>query len=46
VLYDGKGAEEMSQWLMSQPAALLEVDLPEQAGGPVEELLRKLGQAK
>jgi hypothetical protein len=33
----------MSQWLMTQPPAAREVDLPARAGGPIGELLKKLG---
>ncbi|KAF9512791.1 hypothetical protein BS47DRAFT_1372729 [Hydnum rufescens UP504] len=43
VLYKGVSAADMSRQLMAEPAADSEVDLPERAGGPVEELLRKLG---
>ena len=43
MLYGGVSAADMSLQLMAEPAVESEVDLPEQAGGPVEELLRKLG---
>jgi hypothetical protein len=43
VLYGGVSAADMSVQLMAEPAVDSEVDLPERAGGPVEELLRKLG---
>ena len=43
MLYGGISAADMSLQLMAEPAVDSEVDLPERAGGPVEELLRKLG---
>lgn len=43
VLYEGKDVRERAQWLMNHPA-MMELDLPERSkGGPVRELMRKLG---
>lgn len=42
VLYDGQTAEEMSHWLMNQPAAQRELEIPERAA-PYEAIMLKLG---
>ncbi|TFK56570.1 NAD-dependent glycerol-3-phosphate dehydrogenase [Heliocybe sulcata] len=41
ILYEGKNLQETVQGLMSLPP-LRELDLPEQAGGPVKRLMQKL----
>lgn len=46
VLYEGKDVRERAQWLMNHPA-MMELDLPSKPqGGPVHELLKKLGIAE
>ena len=43
VLYEGKDVRERAQWLMNHPA-MMELELPARSkGGPVKELMRKLG---
>ena len=43
VLYEGKDIRERAQWLMNHPA-MMELDLPPRCkGGPVRELMHKLG---
>ncbi|EIM92296.1 glycerol-3-phosphate dehydrogenase [Stereum hirsutum FP-91666 SS1] len=44
VLYEGKNVEEGARALMELPPQK-EVDLPEGTGGPLKELMRKLGEA-
>jgi glycerol-3-phosphate dehydrogenase len=43
ILYEGKNAQEISEWLLNQPPAAREVDLPEKSGKHFEGLMRKLG---
>ncbi|CAE6376321.1 unnamed protein product [Rhizoctonia solani] len=42
ILYEGRDAKDVAVQLMNEPP-LREMDLPEGAGGPVEELKKKLG---
>ena len=45
VLYEGKDVRERAQWLMNHPA-MMELELPSRSkGGPVQELLSKLGMS-